>query len=326
MPKTGSIRERLLHRGNIACPLCLSVFGDGDSQPTVEHIPPKGMGGRPMCLICESCRTHTSRTDPAKINVSRRGGPRLSAYIDGHRQYGAVSMDGAGNIGLAPHRPLPEIQTGSRLTLKFKLKELLDVSASDLRVAYLTVFSLLGPWGYLFAQSATGVALRRHILNAERKAVVRIAGEIPPGHVALFDEPAFCWGVGSDHNSAILIPRHHEADLAAQYDDGDRAMLSGWSVPYGEFGCRQSCAIDKIPSREIRGQQLRLTVGAPDGREHIFDGLLAGFVGADYTIMIGDLACVPTPSNAKEIAKIALDYPQLPAGQLRVNGSIITKS
>ena len=314
MPKTGSIRERLLHRGNIACPLCLSVFGDGDSQPTVEHIPLKAMGGQPLCLICESCRRRTSPTDNAKINI-RRSGPRLSLYIDGQRQYGTVRMDGAANIGLAARARLPEIQTGSRLTLKAKVKELLDVSASDLRVAYLTIFSFLGPWGYLFAQSATGVTLRRHILDAERKAVVRITGDFPPEHVALFDDPAFCWGVGTDHNSAILIPRHHEADLAAQYDDGDRAMLPGWSVPYGAFGCRQSCAVDKIPSREMRGQQLRLTVGAPDGREHIFDGLLAGFVGADYTILIGDLAAVPTPSNAKEIAKIALDYPQQPAGQ-----------
>ena len=310
MPQTGSIRERLLHRGNIACPLCLSVFGDGDSQPTVEHIPPKAMGGRPMCLICESCRSRTSRTDNAKINI-RRSGPRLSLYIDGQRQYGAVSMDGAGNIRLAARAPLPEIQTGSRLTLKAKLKELLDVSASELRVAYLTIFSLLGPWGYLFAQSATGVALRCHILEAERKAVVRVGGgAIRPGHVALFDDPAFCWGVGTDPNSAILIPRHHEADLAAVYSDGDTGVLSGWSVPYGEFGCRQSCAVEIIPSREIRRQQLRLTVG-----EHIFHGLLAGFIGADYTILIGDLAGGPPPGNAKEIAKIALDYPQLPAGQ-----------
>ena len=308
MPKTGisrRIRERLLRRGNIACPLCLSFFGDGDSWPTVEHIPPKAMDGQPMCLICRSCQERTSPTDQAKIDFMKLGAPKLLLYIDGQRQYGTLSGDGAGNIALKAIVPAPEIQTGSRLTVRAKLKDLIDLSASDLRGAYLTVFSLLGPWGYLFAQSATGVALRRYILE-ERKVVVPVLGDsIPLGHVALFDDPAFCWGVGTGRNSAILIPRHHKADLAAAYNDG---VLSGWSVPYGEFGRMRSHMVEQIP-REIKGR-IRLTVGVPDGCELILDDLLAGFVGSDYTILIGDLAGFPPPGNPEEIAKIALDYPQ----------------
>ena len=138
--------------------------------------------------------------------------------------------------------------------------------------------------------------------------------------VVLTDAVVRCGGV-----EVFPLRIQDESDLPALAQDDIRLSPKGVLAGAVRRQMRQSPGRAPVyysvipPSREIRRQQLRLTVG-----EHIFHGLLAGFIGADYTILIGNLAGVPTPSNAKEIAKIALDYPQLPAGAVWVNRDIIT--
>lgn len=69
--------ERLLRRGNVFCPLCLGLFrGRGSKfirKPTLEHVPPKSLGGKVLCLTCEDCNNGTGSTIEAFLENNLRG-------------------------------------------------------------------------------------------------------------------------------------------------------------------------------------------------------------------------------------------------------------
>ncbi len=44
--------------GRYACPLCGNEFVEADAatgQLTIEHVPPRAVGGKPLCLTCKQC-------------------------------------------------------------------------------------------------------------------------------------------------------------------------------------------------------------------------------------------------------------------------------
>ena len=71
-PKTKQrYRSRFLHAGNHRCPLCLREF-DGEVVTTIEHVPPKAIDGRALCLTCRDCNELRAKTlDTALIDKSR---------------------------------------------------------------------------------------------------------------------------------------------------------------------------------------------------------------------------------------------------------------
>ena len=61
------LRQRLFDAGNNRCPICLSEFERLDvvagTEVTLEHAPPKSLGGVPICLTCKSCNNKASLID-----------------------------------------------------------------------------------------------------------------------------------------------------------------------------------------------------------------------------------------------------------------------
>ena len=62
-------RERRLEffrLGNTHCPICLAAFTEdgvgAGRNVTLEHTPPKALGGREACLTCEPCNQRASAT------------------------------------------------------------------------------------------------------------------------------------------------------------------------------------------------------------------------------------------------------------------------
>ena len=63
-------RERrfsLFHMGNTQCPICLTPFSEAQvtsgTGVTLEHAPPKTLGGKIVCLTCADCNNRGSRLD-----------------------------------------------------------------------------------------------------------------------------------------------------------------------------------------------------------------------------------------------------------------------
>lgn len=71
--KSGKKRKirNFLESGNNICPLCRISLTTGNA--TVEHVPPKKLGGTPMCLTCRDCNNRFGRHYEAIMDRDMRG-------------------------------------------------------------------------------------------------------------------------------------------------------------------------------------------------------------------------------------------------------------
>ena len=40
------------------CPLCLSVYGIGNTELMLAHVPPESIGGKPILVTCKDCNSN----------------------------------------------------------------------------------------------------------------------------------------------------------------------------------------------------------------------------------------------------------------------------
>jgi hypothetical protein len=71
--------------GNYRCPICLEAFSTDDLEArrlTLDHVPPRSVGGRELCLTCVDCNTISgSSADYAIAEMTRLR--RLNEALDG---------------------------------------------------------------------------------------------------------------------------------------------------------------------------------------------------------------------------------------------------
>ena len=75
--KSGSQRRlEFFDRGNRACPICLKEFSRGGVEAgqnvTLEHAPPKAIGGSVACLTCDSCNRRASGSVDIAVALHQR--------------------------------------------------------------------------------------------------------------------------------------------------------------------------------------------------------------------------------------------------------------
>ena len=81
--KTGrNKRIQLYDRGNRACPLCMAGFtrdqASAGRSVTLEHVPPKSLGGQARCLTCRPCNARAGDTIDQVAAMTKR--VRFSSY------------------------------------------------------------------------------------------------------------------------------------------------------------------------------------------------------------------------------------------------------
>ncbi len=202
-------RERrlsLFHMGNTECPICLIPFSEAQvasgKEVTLEHAPPKTLGGKIVCLTCANCNNKGSRLDRlAKMEKEARddhaSGRGTKVEMDffgwGIRSGYIRQKDDAAATKFA-RQPLPtsinEFPGGSTMRLprlpigpdtnvtdadvrrgiRFRIRKPNPhkVSVSWLRSAYLLLFSLLGSEGYRYAKSGALRPVRKQIMNPDK--------------------------------------------------------------------------------------------------------------------------------------------------------------
>ena len=166
---------------------------------SLEHVPPKAVGGSVMCLTCTRCNAHAGGTaDQALAMMDREmsgGGAKVKLNVFGteHTTYSLPDDDAlqqriaklsVRNLGVTNLQKeveaegrklvfLTEITRGptwdpsagiSAIPLRPRWDE---VAVSWLRSAYLMVFSLLGKGGYRYAESEAVRPIREQLIDPE---------------------------------------------------------------------------------------------------------------------------------------------------------------
>ena len=193
-------RQRLFQRGNTQCPICLTSFTRAlvrsGNKVTLEHAPPKTLGGRVACLTCADCNNSASRFDRlakmveeakddhlsgrgTRVEMDFFGGGIVSGYVRPKDEEMAARFAKQpvptsinqlrGGVMQLPALPLgPELDYSKGIRFRIRQPNPHSVAVSWLRSAYLLLFSLLGREGYRYAKSGALGPIREQIMNPSR--------------------------------------------------------------------------------------------------------------------------------------------------------------
>lgn len=186
------LRQRLFDAGNTKCPICLSAFdtshvADG-TDATLEHAPPKSLGGAPICLTCKSCNNKASLIDHhaflsmrARTEWAEGKGAPIVVDLFGHKRShrfiprnpnapfpARKHLFRNGTIKLDPLPPKDRLDPSKGMSFRIPQRDDYEF-VSMIKSAYLMVFSLMGASGYKFAENTGLSPVREQIMNPDKK-------------------------------------------------------------------------------------------------------------------------------------------------------------
>lgn len=244
-------RLKFFDLGNNRCPICLVEFsrdavksGNGVS---IEHVPPKSVGGVERCLTCSSCNDSAGRTidqaaamrNRAIMDAESGRGVKLEVDAFGTKRTTYLSPVGITkdylNAKLARSHLVDKLFTnleshGQEAVIlaeftkgdDFDLTKGIIISSENpskkhievswLRSAYLLVFCLLGKYGYRYAESESIMPIREQIMNPDKKIVNRaIRTKFPatlPNEILFINKRQIPYcWVVKIGDSCVLLPR-----------------------------------------------------------------------------------------------------------------------
>ena len=207
---------------------------------TLEHVPPKTLGGLTRCLTCTNCNSNAGRhLDQAASMMDRAAkdqqagrGMKVELDVFGTKHTTYFSPGGGANPKLAaklasdPSGPLrnhkfllvtemtrgPVWDVSKGITMRVKQPPANRIAVSWLRSAYLLMFSFLGQAGYRYAESEAIRPIREQIMKPHEELVPCLLCNLPPSfssHRNLIilnnQQQPFCWIVKVD-SMAVLLP------------------------------------------------------------------------------------------------------------------------
>ena len=244
-------RLKFFDLGNTRCPICLTAFSRHDAAcgnvVTLEHVPPKSVGGVERCLTCSDCNDSAGRTiDQAVATRSRaitdaesgRGvkleinafGTKRTTYLSPvgitkdnlntrlarsplvDKLFTDLQSHGREAVLLAEFTKSADFDFGKGITISSREPSKQHLEVSWLKSAYLMVFCLLGTYGYRYAGSESLVPIREQILNPDDKIVTRaIRKKIPstlPDEVLFINKRQLPYcWMVKVGDSCVLLPR-----------------------------------------------------------------------------------------------------------------------
>ena len=186
------LRQRLFDAGNTRCPICLSEFARSavaaGREVTLEHAPPKALGGAAICLTCKRCNNKASLIDQhaflskkARDEWSAGHGAPIVVDLFGHKRTRRfVPTDPRapfparkhlmrnGSIELGPLPPKERLDKDKGMSFRIPQRDDYEF-VSMIKSAYLMVFSLMGANGYRFAENIGLKPVREQIMNPDAK-------------------------------------------------------------------------------------------------------------------------------------------------------------
>lgn len=212
------------------CPLCGKGYLPAALQLgalTLEHAPPRGMGGREVALTCRSCNNRAGHTLDAEM-IARESQldflldtmdrPLPGFYEVGGERVNANIQRGPGGIHIAPREANNNPDVYHRVTRRvadmqqdetFKLELARGFRQQPaiyglLRAAYLVAFAALG---YLYSFSPQLRTVRQQLANTDTATLKVFSSTVPSATkdarlILLVEEPSWL------HSLAIQFGRH----------------------------------------------------------------------------------------------------------------------
>ena len=186
------LRQRLFNAGNTRCPLCLSDFDRSDvlagTNVTLEHAPPKSLGGTAICLTCKTCNNngsvidqHAYQSAKARHEWAEGKGAPIVVDLFGHKRTRRFIPDDPsapfparkhlfrnGTIELGPLPSKHRLDASKGMSFRIPQRDDYEF-VSMVKSAYLMVFSLMGENGYKFAENIGLQPVREQIMNPGSK-------------------------------------------------------------------------------------------------------------------------------------------------------------
>lgn len=236
-----------------ACPMCLTVFGeDGLSQAqkqclTLEDIPPKKLGGKPLILTCNKCNNQSgTRYDAQLLNqtkalnfISKKEGGQKEVVIqinDKSKVKGIVKNLPNNTLGINiinKSNPMAQDDINDLFENWNSGKFKLDIKGGNpklfniakLRIAYLLAFSKFG-YGYIMNQETQPI--REQLQNPEKKildhlGIVKLNFTEDISGIFIVKEPKELVGflvifdlIESGHSTkiSVLLPGLHKSEIS----------------------------------------------------------------------------------------------------------------
>lgn len=228
-------RLRLFDAGNNACPICLRMFSKNDveigSSVVLAHIPLRTFAmdeSVEACLTCKDC--HELGVEPAVASQLIRtraqlevGGAVLQADME-------VEEDGTLNAKIREHHDTVRARAhrkamskGENMTLTFTApRNPRAAMVTWLKLSYLSVFSLLGVYGYRYAKGAALERVREQILKPDdeiiRHFAVKSSEDTELSGILMNHRDTQCWAVIMS-GIAVLLPRGWDTSFYDNIDD-----------------------------------------------------------------------------------------------------------
>ena len=276
-------RHALFNLGNTHCPICLvSLTEDGVSPSpvaTLEHVPPKAVGGREVCLTCRPCNALASATSDQAVKRSKSP-PDLEVDVHGTKRTARFWPEGIPPSSM-PYRfgPGPAAKEAERqlcnetivavtqpiafdqattiteIVVAPKAPDERHLLLSYLRSAYLLVFSLLGRSGYVYARSEALRPIREQILNpGEDTALSLVRGLVSGSSSEIVitlrsNARPFFWSVRFDDGACVFLPHGtSEDDYRRIAELPEHQSIRGWEWRPRKFGST-SFSRHRLPDR-----------------------------------------------------------------------------
>ena len=247
--KSGSQRRlEFFDRGNRACPICLKEFSRGGVEAgqnvTLEHAPPKAIGGSVACLTCDSCNRRASGSVDIAVALHQKAienqktgrGTQIEIDVFGTKHTTFMSTPNAPTSN--PTKWLQQHDNAEQLRKQLANKEVLifaeltrgpnwdpqkgititqkrpldkHVLIGHLRTAYLLVFAFLGVAGYRYAESPALLKIREQIMNQDEIIIESLLCQIAPADSSvriMINNVSFpfCWVVKIGRFAVLLPP------------------------------------------------------------------------------------------------------------------------
>ena len=189
------LRLRLFRAGNTKCPICFSQFTQSDvvtGRATLEHAPPKALGGSAISLTCSECNNRASRIDQhavlanrardewssgrgARVEIDFFGVKTTSRYVPGNRNDPLPTRvdqlrRGSLNLKLGGLSSSQQLDGDQGIRFRIPRRSHFE-SVTMIRSAYLMVFSLMGPSGYNYCESTALRPVREQIMKPEKQVL-----------------------------------------------------------------------------------------------------------------------------------------------------------
>ena len=264
-------RLKFFSLGNTHCPICLAAFTEDGVRTgrvaTLEHAPPETVGGREVCLTCESCNGLASATSdqamrrsasPLELEIDVNGTKRTARFwpdgIPPSRTPYRFGSSGAAKeaereLGtdtvVAATQPMQfeEATTIEEILVAAKAPNARHLEVSYLRSAYLLVFSLLGSSGYVYARSEALRPIREQIMNPDEEVATSLIRGLAPGSASgtvitlRNNARPFYWSVRFEDEACVFLPHGGSETHYRQIADlPEDQRVRGWEWPPRRFG------------------------------------------------------------------------------------------